>query len=93
MSLDLPKDFFLFKVNNGEVAGEISESEAEMGGGTGCEGPTFDSPRVLNGGNDFELSLGELGDLNEASGLGTLPAHHEFSGVWYPLHVVGSVVC
>jgi len=38
VSLRLPEHLLLFQIENGEVAGQVSEGEAEVGGGTGCEG-------------------------------------------------------
>lgn len=92
VSLYLPEDFLFFEIEYAEFSFEISEGEAGMGGGTGCEGAAFDSSCILDSGDDFELSFGELSYLDQTCGTRTLATDHEFTTVRYPFDVIGGEV-
>ncbi len=64
MGLNLPKDFFFFKIKNGKFSLQISKAKTGMRRRTSCKSSTFDASRILNGRNDFELSFGQLMNLN-----------------------------
>lgn len=92
MGLHLPEHFLFFQVQNIQLAFEVSESEAHMRGRTSCEAARFDAFRMFDRRYNFELSLGELRDLDQTSCLGALPTGDKLTSVGDPLDIVWSVV-
>lgn len=47
---------------------------------------------MVDGGDDFELSFGQLRNLDDSSGPRPFSADHKFGGLRHPLHIVRSIV-
>lgn len=63
-----------------------------MSGRTGTKSSTLDASFVFDGGDDFELTFGELMDFDQACGFGSLSGKHELGGIGNPLDFVRSVI-